>query len=448
MYKLAFGIIVLLFTAPVNVDTGGPPDNSGPRMTVASGFISAFNSASPAALRAIMPDDTLVAACLKTRGDIGELDLKGIVDAGPRQTTVLALAKNGAVYHVVLWFKLPSETVLSRVDFVPALAPPVMGSSVTESSFVRDVNAYVSNAATHGFFSGTVLVAKDGTPVFNHAYGSASVDYGVANTVQTRFNIGSIGKLFTHVAIGQLMQQGKISESDTIGKWLPDYPNQAAKSATIRQLVDMKSGIGDFFTPAFARTPLGEFRSLEDYLPAFAADPLTFAPGTGTLYSNGGYLVLGLIVQKASGENYYDYVAKHIFAPAGMTHSGYPFADDVMRDRATGYSRPGPGEPVHTTIFMAPARGSSAGGAFSTAGDLLNFATALRSGRLLNPTWTTWILPPGSSFGVAGGTPGWNALLDIESDTHYTVVVLANIDPPAAEDLGADIVRWTRHIRP
>jgi len=448
MFKIASVLLMFLFLAAPNADSAGPSSDDGSRMALARGFITAFNSASPDALRVFVPDDALVAAYLKTRGEIGELDLKAIVDAGPRQTTVLALGKHGAVYRVVLWFKLPSMTVLSRVDIVPALAPPVIGASVTEASFVRDLNAYIGNAASHGFFSGTVLVAKDDAPVFSHAYGSASVEYGIANSMQTRFNIGSIGKVFTHVAIGQLLQQGKVSESDTIGKWLPDYPNQAAKAATIGQLLNMKSGIGDFFTPKFAQTPLGEFRSLEDYLPAFATDPLTFAPGTGTFYSNGGYLVLGLIVQKASGENYYDYVAKHIFAPAGMTHSGYPFADDVMRDRATGYSRPGPGEPVHTTIFLAPARGSSAGGAFSTAGDLLNFATALRSGRLLDPTWTTWILPPGSSFGVAGGTPGWNALLDMESDTHYTVVVLANIDPPAAEDLGDEIVRWTRHIRP
>ncbi|HEY5096129.1 MAG TPA: serine hydrolase domain-containing protein [Candidatus Eremiobacteraceae bacterium] len=448
MRKLASVLIMLLFMTPANADPAGPPNDDGPRIAVARSFMTAFNSSSPTALRVLVPDGALVAAYLKTRREIGELTLKGIVDAGPRQTTVLAFGKNGAVYHVVMWFKLPSVTLLSRVDFEPALAPPVIGASVTELSFVRDLNAYIGSAATHGFYSGTVLVAKAGAPFFSRAYGSASVEYGVANTMQTRFNISSIGKLFTHVAIGQLLQQGKISESDTIGKWLPDYPNQAAKAVTIAQLVDMSSGIGDFFTPKFARTPPGEFRSLEDYLPAFATDPLAFPPGTGNLYSNGGYLVLGLIVQKASGENYYDYVARHIFAPAGMTHSGYPFADDVMRGRATGYSRPAPGEPAHTTIFVEPARGSSAGGAFSTAGDLLNFATALRSGGLLDPRWTKWMLPPGSSFGVAGGTAGWNAFLDMESDTDYTVVVLANIDPPAAEDLGVEIVRWTRHIKP
>jgi CubicO group peptidase (beta-lactamase class C family) len=129
-----------------------------------------------------------------------------------------------------------------------------------------------------------------------------------------------------------------------------------------------------------------------------------------------------------------------------MTHTGYPFADDVAGGRATGYTNPGPNEPQRTSTFMEPARGSSAGGAFSTAGDMLRFATALRTAKLLNPNFTKWALPSGPSFGVAGGTPGWNALLDMEFDNNYTVVVLANIDPPAAEDLGVDIVRWTRHI--
>jgi CubicO group peptidase (beta-lactamase class C family) len=424
------------------------PNDDRARFSLAQGFITAFNASDAAGLRTRLTDDGQVAAVLKQRQAIGELRLKGIIDAGPRQTSLLASSAGGTTYRVILWYAPQSTTQLSHVDFVPALAPPVVSGPVSEVSFVKQLNPYIANAATRGFFSGAVLVAKNGVPIFSRAYGMASIEYGVANTPHTLFNIGSIGKLFTKVAIGQLMQQGKLSGSDTIGKWLPDYPNQAAKAATIQQLVDMSSGIGDIFTQKFERTPPGDFRSLEDYLQTFATDPLSFAPGTGNQYSNGGYLVLGLIIQKASGENYYEYVAKHIFESAGMTNTQYPFADAVMHGRATGYTSPGPGESQRMATFMEPARGSSAGGAFSTASDILRFAVALRSAKLLNPTYTKWAVPPGPSYGVAGGTPGWNALLDMEFDSNYTVVVLANIDPPAAEDLGLDIVRWTRHIIP
>jgi CubicO group peptidase (beta-lactamase class C family) len=448
MSKIAvFLVLSVLIYAP-GAAFADNPNGDDARLTLARSFIAAFNASDTVGLQTLVSDSDQVAAILKERHDLGELKLKGILDAGPRQTTVLTTSTGGATYRIVLWYAPQSTTQLGRVDFVAALAPPNVSGTVSEASFVKQLNSYVSDAAARGFFSGTALVAKNGVPIFSRAYGMASVEYGVANTPNTLFNIGSIGKLFTKVAIGQLMQQGKLSGSDTIGKWLPDYPNAAAKAATIQQLIDMTSGIGDIFTPKFDQTPPGNFRSLEDYLPTFASDPLLFAPGTGNQYSNGGYLVLGLIIQKASGESYYDYVSKHIFEPAGMTSTGYPFADDVMRGRATGYSRPGPGEPQRMTTFMEPARGSSAGGAFSTAGDMLRFATALRSAKLLDATYTKWALPPGPGFGVAGGTPGWNALLDMEFNSNYTVVVLANIDPPAAEDLGIDIVRWTRHISP
>jgi D-alanyl-D-alanine carboxypeptidase len=442
-----FLVLSLLLCAP-SVTFADTLNDDGARLSLARSFITAFNASDAAGLQTLVSDSDQIAAILKERHDIGELRLKGILDAGPRQTTVITTGAGGATYRIVLWYAPQSTTQLGRVDFVAALAPPTIGGSVSQASFVKQLQSYVSAATARGFFSGTVLVAKNGVPIFDQSFGMASIEYGVANTPQTLFNIGSIGKFFTKVAIGQLMQQGKLSGSDTIGKWLPDYPNAAAKTATIQQLVDMTSGIGDIFTPKFEQTPPGNFRALEDYLPTFATDPLLFAPGTGNQYSNGGYLVLGLIIQKASGESYYDYVAQHIFEPAGMTNTGYPFADDVMRGRATGYSRPGPDEPQRTTTFMEPARGSSAGGAFSTAGDMLRFATALRSEKLLDATYTKWALPSGRSFGVAGGTPGWNALLDMEIDRNYTVVVLDNIDPPASEDMGVDIVRWTRHISP
>ena len=170
-----------------------------------------------------------------------------------------------------------------------------------------------------------MLVARGDQVLVHEARGLASREYAAANRTATRFNLGSINKLFTRVAIGQLAEQGKLSLDDTIGKFLPAYPNrEAAAKVTVRQLLDMTSGVGDFFGKKFADTPKDRIRTLEDYLPFFAAEPLLFAPGSQRRYSNGGYVVLGLIVAKASGQSYFDYVRDHIYSPAGMTATGAP----------------------------------------------------------------------------------------------------------------------------
>src|SRR5439155_26398516 len=246
------------------------------------------------------------------------------------------------------------------------------------------------------------------------------------NKTDTKLNLSSINKIFTQVVIGQLAAAGKLSLDDTIRKHLPDYPSPVADNITIQELVDHKSGLGDFFGREYVAAPPSAIRKISDYLPLFVNNPLEFEPGTSQRYSNAGYIVLGLIVERLSGQSYYDYVREHIFKPAGMNDTDSYQIDENVPNRAFGITKRGDNQ--------MPGRGSSAGGGYSTADDLLRFSKALSDNKLLTPKWTDWVFHgPEHNLGVAGGAPGINATLLIEPP--YTLVVLSNFDPPSAEEI-------------
>jgi D-alanyl-D-alanine carboxypeptidase len=272
--------------------------------------------------------------------------------------------------------------------------------------------------------------------------------------MDTRFNLGSINKLFTKVAIGQLVAAGTLALTDTVGALLPDYPDSPARRATVDQLLGHRGGIADFFGPAFNAAPKAQFRANADYYRFVAAQPVRFEPGARQEYCNGCYIVLGAIVERASGMPYETYVARHVFGPAGMTGAGWFAADALPPLVAKGYTRrtgpDTPDGPLHPNDAMHGVAGSAAGGGHATAADLQAFDTALRTGRLLDPSRTAWMLQTdrvesGASgrarggIGAAGGAPGINAAL--ESDGTWTVVVLANLDPPAAIAVAQSIRR-------
>ncbi len=318
-----------------------------------------------------------------------------------------------------------------RDDDGPAL-PPL---NLPKTDFSAPLDAYIRRLPD---FSGSVLVAKNGEVQFEKAYGLANRRYEIPNKTSTRFNVGSITKDFTKVAIGQLAQAGKLKLDVPILTYLPDYPNKdVAQKITIQQLLEHRSGLGDIFTPrAWERNPM-QFHTLKSYLDFFAPDALQFEPGKGQRYSNYGYVVLGAIVEAVSGEDYFDYVQKHVFEPAGMTGSGFFEPREIVRDLATGHTMRGPNgplpQPAENTNLRAPI---PAGGSHSTARDLLAFDRALRSGKLLDAEQTRAFFrgdPTGPWVG-AGGSPGVNAV--IGSDGRWTVVVLTNIDPPTGEKFG------------
>ena len=295
---------------------------------------------------------------------------------------------------------------------------------------VQISEARIDSLANAQQFSGVILVARNGAPLVERAYGMADREAGRANDLETSFNIGSINKLFTGIAIRQLAAAGKLNIDSTLARAWPDYPNQdVARRVTIRQILEHRSGIqGNIFA-----APAGKTRhdvvSLQDYFELFKDQPLQFDPGSRQQYSNAGYVVLGLLIEKLSGENYYEYVRRHIYEPAGMTQTGSWRVDRLPENTALGYTRGGqdaaPDAPLKRNTDFLPGKGSSAGGGYSTAHDLLRLVNALRGGKI--PAG------PPAGVGIAGGAPGLNAAIEGDLPGGYDVIVLANLDPPAAE---------------
>ena len=312
-------------------------------------------------------------------------------------------------------------------------------SPISQPELARRLGTSVDSLAKAGQFSGVVVLAKNGAPVFQHAYGMADRERGVANDLETAFNLGSINKVFTQIAILQLRAAGKLDPDSTLAKYWPDYPNkEVARRVTVRQLMRHTSGIGgDIFDSPTGGTR-HDVRSLKDYLALFVNEPPQFEPGTSNAYSNAGYVVLGLLIERLSGQDYYAYVRDHILEPAGMTRTGSFFVDSLPLNTAIGYTTGSenapPGAPVHPNTQELPGRGSSAGGGYSTAQDLIKFVQALRERRIPNG------LPAG--LGIAGGSGGINGVVDGDLPGGYDLVVLANLDPPAAERLARMTREW------
>jgi CubicO group peptidase (beta-lactamase class C family) len=260
----------------------------------------------------------------------------------------------------------------------------------------------------------------------------ADREAGRPNDLETAFNLGSINKLFTQIAIRQLAAAGKLSVDSTLARAWPDYPNQdVARRVTIRQILEHRSGIqGNIFGAPPGKTR-HDVRSLADYFELLERQPLQFEPGSRQQYSNAGYIVLGLLVERLSGENYHDYVQRHIYAPAGMTRTGSWPVDSLPSNTAFGYA--GDAWPRTRNTALLPGRGSSAGGGYSTAHDLLRLLNALRENKIPNA-------PPAGMVGVAGGAPGLNAVMEGDLPGGYDVIVMANLDPPAAQRV-AQVIR-------
>jgi CubicO group peptidase (beta-lactamase class C family) len=297
-----------------------------------------------------------------------------------------------------------------------------------------------------------VRLEHDGRVVLEQAWGEADRERHVAHTTATAFNLGSINKIFTRAVIARLAEMGKLDPADTLSKHLPDFPRDKADRITIQQLLDMRSGLGDFFGPRYDAMDHSKLRTLRDWLPLFVDQPLEFEPGTSRRYSNAGYLVLGLVAEQLTGRSYYDLVREWVYAPAGMKDSESYALDARGPNVAFGYTRRGPGAapgaPLRRNDDWLPARGSSAGGGYSTAADLSRFVRALDAGRILAPAtlakfYGTATGPGGRvsvALGAAGGSPGCNGVL--ETRDGWTIIVLANLDPPAAESLAARARAW------
>lgn len=336
----------------------------------------------------------------------------------------------------------PLQVSIAPVSPPPELRVSRMAQAAALDALVADADAAAANDA----FAGVLLVAQGDTVLLQRAWGQADRAAAVPATLETRFRIGSANKMFTAVATLQLVQAGRLSLDGTLGTYLPDYPNADIAKVTIRQLLSHTGGTGNIFGPEFERQRL-VLRSHHDYVQLYGKRPPTHAAGERQEYSNYGFVLLGAIIEAVSGQSYYDYIDQHIFAVAGMRASGSLPENAAMPDRARPYQRKEGGwTDAEQTL---PWRGTAAGGGYSTAGDLLKFAQALQSGRLLSPALLAEATHPQSArygygftvgeidgvafYGHGGGAPGMNADLRVFPTLGRVVIGLSNLDPPAAQ---------------
>lgn len=335
----------------------------------------------------------------------------------------------------------------------------------TEAESLDRIRTMLANLSSKGFFHGVVLVARKEEELLWEAFGQANREKNIPNRPEIQFNLASVNKMFTAVAVARLEEQGKLSFSDTIRKHLPDYPSPAGDKITIHQLLTHTSGLQDIGGARFFQTR-DRLTSPQRYIDVYGPDPLIFEPGARWQYSNLGFIVLGRIIEVASGQSYNDYVKEHIFQKAGMNDTG-PFPlEDASPARARGYTDIAPDKNGRPGLRTPEKRfdsaryffleGTPAGYFFSTTADLLRFSQSLAAGTLLVNARqveevTSGKVPmfgPGEKygygfmeghvhgarwFGHGGGGPGASAFFTFFPESGHTVVVLANVDPPAAD---------------
>jgi CubicO group peptidase (beta-lactamase class C family) len=385
------------------------------------------------------------------RENTGGFEVKKPEETTPRKFIAIVKERDADTFaRVVLELDMSNHVRNFDITVVPT-PPDYKPARLSEADAIAALKTELDTQVAKSKFSGTVLVAKNGKTVFAQAYGMADRAKQAANTLDTRFRIGSMNKMFTATAILQLVQAKKLSLEDTVGKFLPDYPNKnVASKVTIHHMLTHTGGTGDIFGPDYEAKRL-ELRTLDDYVKLYGNRELLHEPGKGDQYSNYGFLLLGVIIEKVTKKSYYDAVQASIFKPAKMTSTSSPFEDKPMPGRSIAYTKNLGGKRAADWTDAKdtlPIRATSAGGGDSTVGDLVKFASALTANKLLDKKHTE-LLTTGKTkdgyaygfgtneidgvrcFGHGGGAPGMNGDLQI-CDSGYTIAVLANFDPPAA----------------
>jgi CubicO group peptidase (beta-lactamase class C family) len=426
-----------------------------------SGWLAAFNGGDRATFQKFLetnyPDAaSSVDSALAFRQQTGGFDVRKIEESAPLHLSVIVQERNSDTFARCIVDVQPTEGHRIMAFDLRAIRRPAEfpAPRMTEAEATAALRVRLEQDTAADRFAGAVLVARNGKPIFTGAYGLADREKKIANRLDTKFRIGSMNKMFTAVAVLQLVQAGKIKLADPVGKYITDYPNKdVATRVTIHHLLTHSGGTGDIFGPEFTAHRL-ELRTLQDYMKLYGSRGVKYEPGSLWEYSNYGFILLGVVIEKVTGQSYYDYVREHIFKPAGMTSTDSLPENEPVPGRAVGYMRPQNGKERSTNADTLPYRGTSAGGGYSTVEDLMRFATAIESNKLLDAHHTELLtvgkteIPSGDKyaygfvdktatglhcFGHAGGAPGMNGDLEICPQTGYVIAVLSNLPPPGAE---------------
>jgi D-alanyl-D-alanine carboxypeptidase len=385
---------------------------------------------------------------------MGGFDVLRVEHSEPHAITAVVRARDSdSIGRIELTVEAAAPEHVASVRLQPASDVPAefLPERLDLASTLAGVQSRATRMAEQQQFSGNLLVARGDNTLLSRSWGLAEREAGTANDGDTRFRIASMFKMFTAVAVLQLVDVGKLDLDGTVGTYLPDYPNrELAAQVTIRQLLSHSGGTGDIFTPDYSARR-EQVREHRDYLELFGRRASEFTPGSATRYSNYGYVLLGAIIEQVSGRSYYDYLQAEVFAPAGMSASGALPEQQAAAQLSVGYTtRDGQLQDNRDTL---PWRGTAAGGGYSTTGDLLRFVQALHDGRLLPAArvaqatraqnadgWYGFGFIVGGKgrmrwFGHDGGAEGMSASLRVYPELGYVLVGLANVDPPAAERL-------------
>jgi CubicO group peptidase (beta-lactamase class C family) len=384
--------------------------------------------------------------------------LCGVKSAKANDVELLAFIPNFDSYGI-LRFK-PGATKTDKIEYrggagsdaVPpgAIRPP----KLAPTELIEAIDTRAASAAAKDHFSGAILLAQNGRVLFQKAYGLADRVRHKPNTLNTQFRFGSMGKLFTAVAIMQLVERGQVDLETPIARYLADYPNrEIATKVTVANLLSHTGGTGNIFGPDYDRQK-ASLRSTKDYVDLYGTRAPEFAPGSRQSYSNYGFILLGRIVEKVSGLQYHNYIERNIFKPVGMASTGNRPNNEVLPRRAVGYA--GSGARLKSAEDWLPPNGTAAGGGYATVGDFNRFINGLTSRRLLRRDVLQKLIEGGVKttdggfaafdfggtigesgrfIGHTGGAPGMNGSLQHFLVSRITVIVLANRDFPAAESI-------------
>jgi len=380
---------------------------------------------------------------LQTGGLI--LDSTSVKSAQEKTVTSLYCHdKNFSLYHTITSdFSLDHK--VDGIKISPTRLEDLHLKALNDKTLKDEIADILKKSRSKDAFSGVVLIAKGPKILFEQAYGEASKSYHVVNKIDTKFNLGSMNKMFSAISVMQLWEQGKIKLNDPISKFVDEswLPKRITDKITIQHLLTHTSGLGSYFNETFFNSSRELYRKVDDYKPLVKNDTLLFEPGSKYEYSNTGILLLGVVIEKASGKDYFGYIRNNIYQPAGMIHSDSYELDRPIENLAEGYIKTDRG--FENNIFRHVLKGGPAGGGYATAPDLHKFALALMDGKLVSKTTLEKMSQDyqgnGYGFGFqikkigsekvvghAGGFPGISSSLEIFTNKGYTSIVLSNYD--------------------
>jgi len=351
---------------------------------------------------------------------------------------------------------MKNANLVALLLMLPACSGNVAADKPSATEVADRAHAYMQAQADAGRFSGVVLIARGGTPLFSRAYGMANHEWQIPNDTTTRFPIASVTKTFTAALVLKLAQQGRLRTDELICKHLDPCPEHW-QAITVHHLLTHTAGITDYARAPDFLQKVRQRRTLSGLVAEFRDLPLEFAPGARYSYSNSGYILLGVILEKLGGKPYERLLEEEIFVPLGMRDSGLESNSAVIARRASGY-RPD-GKVFANADYVDASWLFSAGAIYSTLDDLLKWDRALRSGAVLpraqvDQMWSAthgaygygWQLlaPSPQTHGRrmvfhAGGTTGYASDLLIYPDDDVTIVLLANLLPVPLADLSRDL---------